>query len=250
MDIRAFNKDCDSSDKGNDSLLGRMPKGTKLFCEIELERSCEPGAEDIGTILFFGHAREDQANKIIEALKHQNSLFVRCSTEGRKGNECVHRKVDNMVILELRQSYHNVTHEQWKYIIEALRDRDVSISIVDGNIPPELWPFFGSESKVALPALAILCQGYLVARGRTDLLGLGGNLTLNAIPIPESSKAKVVDSDWWHLPFKGINLAEAVTRECRGIVPAEIARLITQLGGQDDSVVAAALRKIQDILEA
>ena len=98
-------------------------------------------------------------------------------------------------------------------------------------------------------ALAVLCQGYLVARNRGDLLGLNAAQFPIMSSLPEDIAKTVTEPDWWRKPFDGINLVDAVAQECGGDVPSEIRKLLDSPGGEDETTIAAAHSKIRELLK-
>ena len=103
-----------------------------------------------------------------------------------------------------------------------------------------------------LIALDILCQGYLVARNRANLLGHELTQLPLLRPLPEGTANIVTTVDWWLKPFDGMIPRDAVARECGGAMASEIQELLDNLGGMDDgavSRVATAHFKICDILK-
>ncbi len=105
------------------------------------------------------------------------------------------------------------------------------------------------ESFSFLVALAILCQGYLAARGRFDLLGVNAEKAAEYRTPPAEAVARVLDRKWWLAPFQGFDLTSEIRKECNEqSLPSEIARLVDNFGNGDDQCVSAALRKIDVIL--
>jgi hypothetical protein len=98
-------------------------------------------------------------------------------------------------------------------------------------------------------ALAVLCQGYLVARNRADLLGLDAAQFPITRSLPEGIAKTVTEPDWWRKPFDGINLVDAVAKECGGDVPSEVRKLLDNPGGEDETAIAAAHSKIRELLK-
>ncbi|RJP49274.1 MAG: hypothetical protein C4586_07650 [Anaerolineaceae bacterium] len=108
----------------------------------------------------------------------------------------------------------------------------------------------------ALIALAILCQGYLVARGRADLLYEGASTTsLRPLTNRQRIAQVVTEAKWWLEPFDGINLKEEVAKECNGPIPKHVETLLSRiearinLDNQDDDTVANALRETRNALK-
>lgn len=106
------------------------------------------------------------------------------------------------------------------------------------------------ESFGFLVALAILCQGYLAARGRADLLNIEPGV-LEQCYQSKTAAASVLEKRWWLAPFGGDVdiLRTAIRKECSAqIAPAEIESLLAKIGENNDLEVASALRSILDIL--
>lgn len=105
------------------------------------------------------------------------------------------------------------------------------------------------ETSSCLFALAVLCQGYLVARNRADLLGIEAAPFSFTRALPNDLGMVVTKPDWWRKPFDGINLVDAVAKECGGDVPSEVRKLLDSPGGEDETAVAAAHSKIRELLK-
>ncbi len=105
------------------------------------------------------------------------------------------------------------------------------------------------ESFSFLCALGILCQGYLIAKARLDLLGVEGSQIKHCCSLAKDAAVKVTDSRWWLTPFDGFDLQDEIRKECpEQSVPAEIQSLLDSLGSDDDNRVAVALKKIEAVL--
>lgn len=106
---------------------------------------------------------------------------------------------------------------------------------------PEVFSF--------LCALAILCQGYLIARGRTDLLGANSTQLPTLPDLPAGVALTVCERKWWLHPFEGFALEEEICKECpEHRIPDDIRSLLDNLGGDDEIKVATALKGIQAVL--
>ncbi len=106
--------------------------------------------------------------------------------------------------------------------------------------------------KQHLIALDILCQGYLVARNRTDLLGFKATQLPNWKAVPENIAQIVSEPEWWRRPFDGISLEDAIAAECGGTTPPELRPLLDNPGGKGkeaEEMIHAAHLKISELLK-
>lgn len=117
------------------------------------------------------------------------------------------------------------------------------------------WRWLQPTDTSILVALSILCQGYLVARQRCDLLPPDGKLDAGRLAIPASAAVRVQTADWWMTPFAGMQLDEKVKEECHGTVPQKLSEILGCLVSQeprqmnDAETVAGALREIHALLK-
>jgi hypothetical protein len=143
-----------------------------------------------------------------------------------------------------------------RLVAELAKARNASIA--DRQVAfQKAWDAFDhSDDHSVLVALAILSQGYLVARGRINMLVEGAGRTL-PVSAPNSQRIAraVTEPSWWLNPFDGINLKLAVAEEWGGPVPGEVVSLLDkleariELGPQDDKTVANVLQEVRNILE-
>lgn len=116
------------------------------------------------------------------------------------------------------------------------------------------WKWLQPTDTSVLIALTILCQGYLAARDRYDLLCTKDQRPHKTSPVPAEAAQTVVRTDWWKHPFTGVELDQEVENECHGDTPDEIKKLLKILGGPEnlyaehDSVVGGAFTRIQALL--
>jgi hypothetical protein len=127
------------------------------------------------TMAICHHPDDAKWAELIKASK-PGSIFVRTSSVGRAGHP--HYMDNGVIVLELQPSHDpergGVTADQWKDIVfEVLKD-GVAARITHGDMPSWLTAYFCVVTKQAsfLPALSILCQGYLAVHCGPD--GRGG----------------------------------------------------------------------------
>jgi len=110
--------------------------------------------------VVVGHFNcQDNWDKLIKSSA-AGTIRIRTSTAGRSGH--THINEEGVLVLQLQAKHNSVTRQEWKSIIEHLLTSDNAFKIVNGEIPPEMAKFFGSGMLVVMPALSILCQGYLI----------------------------------------------------------------------------------------
>lgn len=73
------------------------------------------------------------------------------------------------IALYLRPPHGKLKVQDWKKILEALADGKTGRGIANGQVPADLQRYFGEPAVFdVLPALSILCQGYLAAYAAPD----------------------------------------------------------------------------------
>jgi hypothetical protein len=210
------------------------------------------------------HSRSDDEEgwKMMLQKSKGGDIRIRTSTATRAGHE--HSVVDGVIVLELQISHDpavgGFNANEWRVIIGELQKDGVALGIVGGKIPTSLVKYFGLGELEVLPALAILCQGYLLV---CDKRGLGKDIpesmrqTFERLSDVETPVTKVQSHDFWDV-FDEDN-REKVVKAARsewdgltgsgklGDVEALIRALPTQdkpLKDADVPMVAAAYKAI------
>ena len=170
IQVHAYNKDCDGPDENSELFLNRLPDVVSRFFQPEFDASLVY-RDDGELCVYLGHVSDlvepdtgkSQKDRVIACLTGLNcqAVFIRCSSVDQRDPETHrHRIVDNVPVLHLRPSFSSEVN--WDQILR-LTDYGVASEIVAGNVPTQLVRYFGDvrTSSSLLPALSILCQGYL-----------------------------------------------------------------------------------------
>ncbi|MDW7761980.1 MAG: hypothetical protein SCM96_15245 [Acidobacteriota bacterium] len=140
-----------------DTCLREMMNSCKIPVETMLAKICQ-----IKLAICHVHNENEWMN-FIEKSK-PGSIRIRTSTQGRAGQK--HYIKDNVIVLELQKGHNfrlgGVQQHEWEFIISELKKNGIAERIVKGDVPNNMISYFGNLSLEVLPALSILCQGYLM----------------------------------------------------------------------------------------
>lgn len=176
MEFHAYNKDSkrDGENEPDEFLLNRMPDDlVAVFRNRATEFEDSLKFSDNTLCVYIGHVEQEKPNsppyvsekeRIESALScaQCNSIFIHCSSAGRRGKD--HRKDKGLIVLELQPDFGELKKDDWKSILKQL-DWEVASAIEKGPPPETLRQFFGPHrSTTLLAAVSILCQGYLAAQ--------------------------------------------------------------------------------------
>ena len=100
----------------------------------------------------------DSWQELPEKSSHERILIRTGSTEGRRGLS--QERYERAFALNLYPPHTQVKSDDWKKILTALVIDDTAQKITDGGCPIGLRRFFGGPLAL-MPAICILCQGYL-----------------------------------------------------------------------------------------
>jgi hypothetical protein len=132
-----------------------------VFSFIEKERAEAEVIDALSPLdVVVGHFKfQDSWNKLVKSSA-KGKIRIRTSTAGRSGHK--HTNENGVFVLQLQLSHNSVSVQEWRIIIEHLLTSGAALKIVNGEIPSDMTKFFGSGTLEVLPALSILCQGYLI----------------------------------------------------------------------------------------
>lgn len=107
-----------------------------------------------------------------ELLKQKTSgLIVRVTTDGFRPIEearSPQQDIKGRYILHLSPPAHKVEPAEWELILETLAIPANREKLASGGDPEGIRRFFADEILDLLPALAILCQGYLAVHAKSQ----------------------------------------------------------------------------------
>jgi hypothetical protein len=157
--------DHDTTNSARGELVKRISSVTENFPSVTFHLVTDPkdelaGIEELKQCnIVVGHFGQEANWDRLNSISGPGSIRIRTSTAGRVGHQ--HTIQNGVFVLQFQPRHTDVTSEEWKAIIEYLLTENAAQSIVDGNIPSEMTDFFGTGNLEILPALSILCQGYL-----------------------------------------------------------------------------------------
>ncbi|MEW8051850.1 MAG: hypothetical protein AB2809_15900 [Candidatus Thiodiazotropha sp.] len=203
-EYHAYNKESTDPKETRDGLLNKMPDSVKPYGDEAIGESLTYD-ENTEFCVYIGHVRHYKRNgeettewdRVLGTLNDldASAVFIHCSSAGRKGHS--HRMHGGLAILELQPRFGEMSKEQWKKLLQGLDANNVS-EIVKGKVPSELSEFFEmGHLMYLLPAICILCQGYLATQP-DPLKGLAGQSlgesTCKALTLMGWEKVKNSDS--------------------------------------------------------
>lgn len=101
----------------------------------------------------------------------RGSVCIRTSTEGFE-KQPPQLTDKGVIALYLTPAHSSLNDDDWRLILDALRDQSVAQGVVRGRISPELARFFPPHT-VVLPTRSLLCQGYLAVHSDANGLAEG-----------------------------------------------------------------------------
>jgi len=181
----------------------------------------------------------------------QNSVRIRISTAGFSQPKNLERLALNGVyVLHLREKTTQVK-EQWEEILTGITDQLKLDNLVNKPSEKGLGRFFVKTQIVIIPALSILCQGYLAVHQGNQIYSEVEKL--NLIDNIEQKKLKTEESEWWQYPFKAEtkksltqNLKKELQLEESELLPSEISGLIDAI--YDESITEDKVKKAYDFI--
>ena len=115
----------------------------------------------------ISHVCAQVRDGMIEQDAKKDSIHVRCSTT--RLEHYIKSKANGAIFLNLRKSLDVMDSDDWQRFISALYANENLKLLRGGKVPDQLNEFLGPDRVLeVLPALCILCQGFLGAWRETE----------------------------------------------------------------------------------
>jgi hypothetical protein len=194
---------------------------------------------------------DEDWNELVDSYSPPNSVRVRVSTAGIPDPPPPKIR-KNVYVFNLMPRSESLESE-WQEILSGLSDEATVKSLVRGGNPGRLRHFFEHEVQEILPALAILCEGYLAVHaecksdkdwtdddiapalermGWTDFMAREGeNLSLIKPSLGSQADIELVRGlDWWKGIFEDTaSLKQRLEVEWREVTNSPVPNAVSEL---------------------
>lgn len=188
-------------------------------------------------VCFCHSGSKEKWEEIVHKSK-SGSVRVKMTRAGGLASTELPIKTDNGVFILKLASYPNeINEDEWMSIIEFLVDKNGQKDMENGSIPNELKKYFFIEKVVEYTAaLAILCQGYMLANHNDP--GCEEEIEWDKITASKEIKnrlsnesGKVMKIEWWTkvLGTEKTNVENKLEEEFSGNIPCGIKGLINSI---------------------
>ena len=163
--------------------------------------------------IAIAHISDERWKELIEDYSSPGDVRVRVTVGGNFFDESPPKKVNGVYIFHLMRQAGDLDEADWEEILDGLSHEENVKALVDGGDPNGLRRFFVHEAQDFLPALTILCKGYLAvhADDKTYHKDIGNALDLMRWTDFQNSashtdlgdkKNEVQQPTWWLQAFE------------------------------------------------